>query len=440
MGSQRERIRSVHQDTSRNRPTAGTTGEPLFTRDFLFATCINLIITTGFFMLITGLAVYAAAEFSAGETAAGFAASAFVVGALLARFFAGKYVNSLGRKRILVICLLLYTVASLAYLWVDTFGALIALRLVHGASLGFGQTALNAAVFDIIPRSRRGEGAGYYLLANSLPPAIGPLAAIQLSERFGFDTMFVAVTAVSAVSLLLACVIKVPEITRPGTRIRDKLRLQPRDIIEPKAFTIALVAMLMGVCFAAVMTFLNGYARSEGMVDAASIYFLVYSGAMLVTRLFMGKIQDRFGDNAVLYPTLVVFVGSMALLAWAPGQWAFVVAGIAAGFGFGALLPALQAIIASKLPTHRISIGVSTFFIMMDIGFGFAPLFLGPLVEAWGYRWMYGACAVLVVVTIGVFWAVHGRFRVRQGVAHRNTHSWVNEATGVMQRVPPRKR
>ena len=398
---------------------AGAPKERLFTADFLMATAINLMITTVFFTLVTGMAVYAAGEFSAGQTSAGFAASAFVVGALCARVFAGKWVNTLGRKRIMVICMAVYTLAGLAYLGVTSFEMLVALRVVHGMALGFGQTALTASVFDLIPKSRRGEGSGYYLLANALPPAIGPLLAFQLSERYGFEAMFLSVTAMSAVALIFAVFIRVPEIKPRGARLRDRLVLRPSDILEPRALSIALVAMMLGCSFASVMTFLNGYARSEGMLTAASIYFLVYSGCMLATRLFTGRIQDRYGDNWVLYPAILLFIASMSLLAWAPGTWALVAAGALAGAGFGSMLPALQALITFKVPSPRISIGISTFFILMDTGFGFAPLILGPLVEAWGYQIMYTGCVGVVVLALGLYWLVHGRHDVKQGVARR---------------------
>ncbi|WP_022871923.1 MFS transporter [Nesterenkonia alba] len=432
----------MDQDTSRNaegadsgkRPEPGK--EPLLTKDFIFATCINLIITTTFFTLVTGLAVYAASEFGAGETAAGFAASAFVVGALAARLFAGKYVNTLGRKVTLVTCLAIFTAAGLGYLVVDTFTGLIVLRILHGMALGFGQTALTASIFDIIPKSRRGEGSGYYLLANSLPPAIGPLAAIQLSERYGFDAMFWMVSIISAVALLLAVLIDTPEIKKPGARLRDRLWLRPSDMIEPRVLAIALVASLVGVSFASVMTFLNGYARSMGMLDAASVYFLVYAGCMLATRLFTGKIQDRYGDNAVLAPSLVVFLASMSLLAWSPGAWAIILAGALAGAGFGSMLPALQALITFKVPSHRISIAISTFFICMDSGFGFAPLFLGPVVENFGYEAMYIGCTALVFITLVLYWVVHGRHNVRQGVARRGPRKGQQPPqTGMMPQV-----
>lgn len=398
---------------------AGSPKERLFTVDFLLATAINLMITTVFFTLVTGMAVYAAGEFGAGETSAGFAASAFVVGALCARVFAGKWVNTLGRKRIMVVCMVLYTLAGLAYLGVTSFEMLVGLRLAHGMALGFGQTALTTSVFDLIPKSRRGEGSGYYLLANALPPAIGPLLAFQLSERYGFETMFLSVTAMSALALLFAIFIRVPEIKPRGLRLRDRLALRPSDILEPRALSIAALAMMLGASFASVMTFLNGYARSEGMLDAASIYFLVYSGCMLLTRLFTGRIQDRYGDNMVLYPAIVLFIGSMSLLAWAPGPWALITAGALAGGGFGSIIPALQALITFKVPSPRISIGISTFFILMDTGFGFAPLVLGPLVESWGYHVMYTGCVGVVVLALGLYWWVHGRHDVKQGVARR---------------------
>lgn len=396
-----------------------TDDERLFTKDFFLAIIINLFLAIVFFLLVTGMAVYAAEEFAAGETAAGFAASAFVVGALFARIFAGKYVNFLGRRRTIFACLIAYVIAGLAYLVVDTYTALILLRLAHGAAFAFGQTALNAAVFEMIPTSRRGEGAGYYLLANALPPALGPLGAIQLTAHYGFWAMFVATTVLSAVALVTALFIRLPEQKQLSSRLRDRLMLRPQDIIEPGAFSIALVAALLGLGFASVMTFLNGYARSEGMVDAASIFFLVYAAAVLVSRFFMGKVQDRFGDNVAVYPALLAYVISLVLLAWTPNQTVLLTAGALAGFGFGSTLPVLQAIIASALPAHRISIGISTFFLLMDTGFGLGPLVLGQLVEAGSYRFMYACCAGVVAASLVLYWYVHGRYDVKQGEVRR---------------------
>lgn len=395
----------------------------LFTRDFLLATAVNLGLAMVFYMLITGLAVYAASQFGAGETAAGFAASAFVVGALIARIFAGKYVNFLGRRRTLWTCLIVYVLASLGYIWADSYELLIALRVFHGMAFGFGQTALTTAVFDLIPVSRRGEGSGYFMLANALPPAAGPLLSIQLTDLYGFWAMFVGATAVSAVALAAALFIRLPERRPEGGRIRDHLRLRPSDILDRRAVTPALVMMLLGATFGSVLTFLNGYARSIEMVDAASAYFVVYAVAVLVSRFFAGRIQDRRGDNVVVYPAILLYTASLVLLAWAPSPAVVVLSGVLAGLGFGSILPVLQAVVAAAVPPHRVSIAVSTFFILMDSGFGLSPLLLGPMVELWGYRPMYWICAAVVAGTLALYWALHGRHDVRQGTARRPRRS-----------------
>ncbi|MGO1193144.1 MAG: MFS transporter, partial [Nesterenkonia sp.] len=391
----------------------------LISPSFLLAIGVNLGFGMVFFMLITSMAVYAATEFSAGESAAGFAASAFVVGALLARIFAGKYADLMGRRRTVVLSLVLFVLCSAAYLVVDDYAALIVLRIVHGTGLGFGQTALNAGVFSLIPHTRRGEGAGYYMIANSLPQALGPLVGLQLSHIYGFSTVFIGAAVISALALVLAAMVRLPEARLRRQRLRSALRLRPGDIIDRRAFPIALIALLTSAAFGSVMTFLDSFAQLEDMGNVASLYFLVFAGAVLITRLFVGRIQDRFGDNAAVYPAIVVFVGSLGLLAWSPNEAVVLVSAVLAGFGHGSLLPVLQAIIASAVTAPRVSIGISTFFILSDTGFGLSPLALGPLADAGGYRLMFAVCAGLILLSLGVYWFLHGRFDVKQGAARR---------------------
>lgn len=393
--------------------------QTLFTRSFLLAIGINLCFGMVFFMLVTGMAVYAAGEFSVGQTAAGFAASAFVVGALVSRIFAGKYVDFLGRRRTVLVTLVFFVLASVAYLVVDSYAVLILVRMVQGAAFGFGQTALNAGVFTLIPPSRRGEGAGYYLVANSLPQALGPLLGIQVSQSLGFPALFITATALAALALVLALWIRLPEAPPNTQSLRRRLLLKPGDIFERRAIPVALVGMMLSVGFASVITFLDSFTRGENMENVGSLYFVIFAAVVLVTRLFVGRLHDYYGDNTVIYPTVVMFFGAMALLAWSPNETVVLLSAVLAGFGHGSLLPVLQATIASAVPAHRVSIGLSTFLIFMDSGVGLSPLVLGPLADLGGYRFMYGACAGLILAAMVVYWLLHGRYDVRQGTPRR---------------------
>ena len=342
-----------------------------------------------------------------------------MLGALGARVFAGKYVDFIGRRRTVLLSLVVYTIAGVAYLGVDSYELLIIVRLVHGAALGFGTTALNAGVFALIPTDRRGEGAGYFLVANSLPQALGPLLGLQLSQFYGFWALFASASVIAGVALLLALGMRLPEVELRPQRLRHRLMLRPGDIIERRAIAVALIGMLMSVGFASVVTFLDSFTQSEGMTNAASLYFVIFASVVLITRLFVGRIQDRYGDNTVIYPTVVMFFGALSLLAWSPNEAVVLTSAVLAGFGHGSLMPVLQATIASSVPPHRVSIGLSTFFILMDTGVGLSPLLLGPLAAAGGYRLMYGVAAGLIVLALVLYWILHGRYDIRQGTSRR---------------------
>ena len=96
-----------------------TTKNALFTRDYFLAFTVLLGAYIVFVALMTFMALYAADRFQANDTAAGFAASSFVVGAGLVHLVIGKYLDFIGRKRTLIISLIVFTVSSLLYPLVD---------------------------------------------------------------------------------------------------------------------------------------------------------------------------------------------------------------------------------------------------------------------------------------------------------------------------------
>lgn len=97
----------------------------LWTKDFIVGICLNLTMSMVFYLLMTSMAGYAIARFSAGQAAAGFASSSFIVGAVVARVLTGKYLDFIGRRKLLVISMVVFVLASLAYIAADTLALLI---------------------------------------------------------------------------------------------------------------------------------------------------------------------------------------------------------------------------------------------------------------------------------------------------------------------------
>ncbi|ASN40643.1 MFS transporter [Paeniglutamicibacter terrestris] len=383
----------------------------LFTRDFLLAGLANLFISMVFYLLMTSMALYAVDRFQASDTAAGLASSAFVIGSVISRLFAGKLLQIMGRKRLAIFALGLFAVVSVFYGFSGTLPLLLMVRIAHGMAFGMANTAIATAVQSLIPASRRSEGTGYFGLSTTLSTAVGPFLAVLLAGSGNYTSVFVFCTIFSTAALVFTLLVRMPEPPRTAQLSASATRQGSflRSIVSPSALPISLVILVCGIAYSGVVSFLAPYLLSKSMTAAASWFFIVYAATVLVSRLFAGRIQDLKGDNAIMYPLLVVFVIGMAALAFEPSNLTVALAAAFAGLGFGALMPCAQAIAVSAAPPAELGVATSTFFLMLDVGIGFGPIALGLLIPHLGYTGMFGMLTLLVVFGIGVYYMVHGR-------------------------------
>ena len=80
----------------------------LWTKDFITISSANFFIFLTFYLLMVTLTVYTMDQFHTSQSIAGLASSIFVLGAVLIRPVAGKTINSIGQKKMLLISLLLF--------------------------------------------------------------------------------------------------------------------------------------------------------------------------------------------------------------------------------------------------------------------------------------------------------------------------------------------
>jgi len=386
----------------------------LWTKDFILAFIVNFFIAVVFYLLMTSMALYALDRFQASDSAAGLASSAFVVGSLIARMFAGRLLDVVGRRRMVVASMAAFVAASLLYLPADSLVLLIVLRTLHGMAFGAGTTALAASVQSLIPPERRGEGTGYYGASTTLSTAIGPYLGVVLAGNGGYSGIFYFSLASSVAALLVALMLRLPERPRkprkPGARRRVP-RLRLADMIDPAALPIATVILVGGAVFSGVLSFLTSYAESRGAAGEAGTFFLIYAAAVLASRLFIGRIQDRRGDNAVMYPMIVALGLGLGLLALEPSTLVIALSAVLTGLGFGTLTTSGLAIAVSETPNVRVGTATSTFYLMLDAGTGVGPVVLGLIVPLIGYPGMYGILGAVMLAAVVLYYFVHGRKR-----------------------------
>ena len=139
--------------------------------------------------------------------------SMYLVGYGIGQFFGGAFSDQIGRKRIGMIGLVIFTLASLAIGMSTTADQVQWLRFVQAIGAGFATVICWAIVRDVYPVQELGKRMAMVTLVMLASPAIAPTLGAALL-RFGWHSIFFFKAAYAAV-LVVYYALAVPE-TRPG--------------------------------------------------------------------------------------------------------------------------------------------------------------------------------------------------------------------------------
>ncbi len=371
-----------------------------FTVIFLF----HFIVMFSMYSTLVTVGSVTIENYGAAPSTAGFVASVFIVGVLIGRALTGYQVNNMGAQKIMYIGTVLFFVTYALYFLDGGLYFLVAVRLLNGIATGIISTALNTLATISVPPERRGEGISYFSLSMVLGSAVGPFLSFLVLEHISFETMLVWIgISVLVISLMLP-MIKINNTMRPADAPKGRFVMIDRDVL-PMGFSI----LFMGLAYSAVLSFLNLHAIEMNLVTAASVFFLVYSAAVLMTRPVTGKILDRYGANVILYPAFIIMAAGFFTLGRATAGAVLLLAGFLIGLGFGNFQSVAQAVCVKIAKRENVGLATSTFFIMLEIGLGFGPFFLGMIVPSTGYGGLYQLLVFSIAAAMVIFHFVYGR-------------------------------
>lgn len=383
--------------------------ENLWTKDYIGILVTNFFLMLTFYLLMVTIPVFAVNKFDATESQAGLASSIFVIGALVGRIIGGKYLDRLGRKKLLLAGVIIMVISSIFYFGVNSFGMLIANRLLHGFAFGLSGTVLGTVVAQVIPKSRGGEGIGYFALSMTLATAIGPFIGIFIQEHFQFKMIFVFCLICIAISLVLSFFLGVQEITLTEEQKAELKGFKLSNFIEKKSVPITLVATVTAFCYSGILSFLSFFATENHITSAASFFFVVYAAAVLLTRPFSGRMFDIKGPNFIMYPSLISLLIGLFVLSQSHVGIVLLIAGALVGFGYGTYMSSSQTVAIQSAPAHRVGLATSTFFILTDIGLGIGPFIQGLLVPSIGYSGLYIVLGIIAVICLPLHYFLYGK-------------------------------
>lgn len=376
--------------------------EKLWTKDFVLIASINLIIFLGFQMLMPTLPVYVM-KLGGSESSAGLVMGVFAVSSVLIRPFAGRAIDTYGRKGIFLVGLIVFVLSVLAYNWLPSVMILMLFRFIHGFGWGASSTAAGTIAADVIPKKRLAEGMGYYGLASTLSMAVAPALGLFLITRFNFTALFFSSASATIIATLLALLITYQRVTQPD--LPATIKTKP-VLFEKSAFRPSLVIFFITMTYGAIVSFLALYAAQLGIANIGP-FFTVYAITLMIIRPLFGRLADKKGFDIVMIPGILCILTTMLLLAKAQSLELLLIAAVVYGVGFGAVQPSLQAMAVMNVPFNRRGAANGTLYSAFDLGIGLGSVVWGAVAEASSYSMMYlwaalpALIALILYITLG---------------------------------------
>lgn len=128
----------------------------LWSRDFLLIILANLATYMAFYMLLPTLPMYITL-ISGSSALSGLSMGVLLISAILIRPFAGKALDSSGRKGVYFCGLLIFLFTAVAFNLVHTLFWVLLFRFLQGFGWGATNTASGTVAADVIPRHRLAE-------------------------------------------------------------------------------------------------------------------------------------------------------------------------------------------------------------------------------------------------------------------------------------------
>lgn len=382
----------------------------LWTKNFITISLVSLFLGLSFYLLLVILSVYAMDTFHSSPSAAGLAASIFLIGGIISRLFFARFIERIGRRKMLFLGIILNLVMIILYFVANSYILLLIVRFLHGAAFGVAMPVAIVIAASIIPKERQGEGMAYYIsISSALGTATGPFLGMFIMQHGSYNTIFLVCAIFIVSSLVIAFILSVPEVKLTAEQLNDTKEFKFNRLFATKVIPISIIGAIIYFCYSGVVTFLSAYSREINLIEIASFFFVVASIAILISRPFFGRLFDAKGENSVMYPAILIFMTGLIILSQIHHGLTLLLAAVFIGTGVGNINSSGNTIAVKVVPPHQTGLAVSTFLTFIDIGLGIGPFILGLFIPFSGYRIMYLGVAIVTLVCALLYYLLHGK-------------------------------
>lgn len=327
--------------------------------EFKKASALTLIFLTvfvdllGFGILIPVLPTFAKKELLVDETAIGIAIAIYSLTQFFFNPVFGKLSDRYGRKKVIVICLLLNALGYVLFAYTHSYFMLLFSRVVAGlggSSIGVAQ----AYIADVTTPENRSKGMGLIGAAFGLGFVFGPLMGGLLSN-YGYYVTGIA----SALFSLLAFILTVIFLPEPEKKSSEQ-PIRSRKLIDISSFIFIFkktdLSILIILFFILTFSVANIYGTFALLgfkvykftdMQNGYLYMILGLSSALFQGFILGRITKFFSNGQLISIGAFCMMIGLGLMPYGGTFFGLTVICIIFSIGTGSLQPTLLSLISA---------------------------------------------------------------------------------------------
>ena len=335
-----------------------------------------------------------------------------MIGLAVGQLLLGPLSDKFGRKKPLIISLVIYIISTVLIIYAPNIESMIVLRVVQGLSSA-GSVVISRAIATDLYRGREmTRFFGLLMTINGLAPIISPILGSLLLEYISWKGVFVFLALIGVIVLLFCFRLK--ESLNVENRLQGSIFATFSTfgvIIKNRLFMsyVGIESFLLGAMFAYIAAspfILQSFYGLSAFIF--SLCFGANGAALVIGANIGGKLPNRKALAIGVFAFVVAALYTIAVLIIQP-NWLFVEIGFFAMLLLmGITFPAISSL---AMESERQYAGSASALL------GFAPFFLGGVVSPlvgignifYSTALVILACSVLALV---IYWMVRHKIPI----------------------------
>lgn len=353
----------------------------------------------------------------AGPEAIGFAVGISTVTGIFFKLPAGALSDVIGRKKTMLIGLVVFAVVPFAYLFIRDYSLLILIRFIHGFATAIYGPVSMAVVIDVAG-GKKGEMLSWFssvtIIGNLIGAPVGGFILYSMSagslSLAQFQTVYIVSGIAGMLSLLIALkllthsekVEKVKSLKESYERFLSGIKEVASD---KRVLITSNMEGLQNMTVGALEAFLPIYAvKVVGFNEfQAGLLWGIQVLATILSKPLMGKVSDRYGRKPLITVGMLLCAVSFGSIPLLKDFYLLMLAAIVFGFGEAFVTSSSAALVADICKEKHFGTAMGTFGTLFDIGHATGPIMAGFLIAKWDYLVSFWIMSGILILAVPVF-------------------------------------